>query len=85
MGSADIDWSILLTPFQNINFLNMGVELILVGLAVAIGVGMSKKKSEALLGITFAYLIFTILGWATQIWLLILLALATGIYKMRNG
>lgn len=82
--TSTIDWSIMFTPFQNINFLNMGIELVLVGLAVAIGVGMTKKKSEALFGITFAYLIFTILGWTTQIWLLILLALASGIYKMRE-
>lgn len=77
-------WTEFGIPVMAINILGIGQELMWFGISAVIALAFSTQKREYLIGWTFVYTIFFLIGLAHLVWLDVILALAAGIYWTRT-
>jgi hypothetical protein len=77
---TDLDLELLSVPFRGTYFLQMGAELLPLAASIWLAVAFSKTKRDFVKNFLLIYTCTFVVGWATQLWILVLLAFLGALY-----
>lgn len=75
-----MDWSTIGVIFTEINIFNFGYELLPLAVSLLLAIMVAKNKKQFGLAFTLMYLFCFIIGWAKEVWILVVLGFLAGLY-----